>query len=106
MLSSRGQPVGTNLVALFSFPFPPRLARDSASATCATFRPVPVPIPFHKPSITQAEIDAVSAVLRSGRPTPGPKGRELGAAVAEDAGGRAERPSPAAPPPPPPPDGA
>ncbi len=39
------------------------------------------PIPFHKPSITQAEIDAVSAVLRSGWLTTGPKARELESAV-------------------------
>jgi len=38
-------------------------------------------IPFHKPSITQAEIDAVAAVLRSGWLTTGPKARELEAAV-------------------------
>ncbi len=38
-------------------------------------------IPFHKPSITQAEIDAVEAVLRSGWLTTGPKARELEAAV-------------------------
>jgi dTDP-4-amino-4,6-dideoxygalactose transaminase len=42
---------------------------------------VPDPIPFHKPSITQAEIDAVSAVLRSGWLTTGPKARALEEAV-------------------------
>ncbi len=40
------------------------------------------PIPFHRPSITQAEIDAVTAVLRSGWLTTGPKAKELEAAVA------------------------
>jgi len=48
---------------------------------------VPGPIPFHKPSITQAEIDAVSAVLRSGWLTTGPKSRELEAAVIKCVGG-------------------
>jgi perosamine synthetase len=48
---------------------------------------VPAPIPFHKPSITQAEIDAVSAVLRSGWLTTGPKTRELEAAVTKYVGG-------------------
>ena len=38
-------------------------------------------IPFHRPSITQAEIDAVSSVLRSGWLTTGPKVRDLEAAV-------------------------
>jgi perosamine synthetase len=47
------------------------------------------PIPFHKPSITQAEIDAVSAVLRSGWLTTGPKARELEAAVIKYVGGSA-----------------
>ena len=40
-------------------------------------------IPFHRPSITQAEIDAVTAVLRSGWLTTGPKARELEATVAK-----------------------
>jgi dTDP-4-amino-4,6-dideoxygalactose transaminase len=48
---------------------------------------VPAPIPFHKPSITQVEIDAVSAVLRSGWLTTGPKARELEAAVIKCVGG-------------------
>ena len=43
---------------------------------------MPQPIPFHRPSITQAEIDAVSAVLRSGWLTTGPKAKELEDAVA------------------------
>jgi dTDP-4-amino-4,6-dideoxygalactose transaminase len=41
------------------------------------------PIPFHRPSITQAELDAVAAVLRSGWLTTGPKVKELEGAVAE-----------------------
>jgi dTDP-4-amino-4,6-dideoxygalactose transaminase len=40
------------------------------------------PIPFHRPSITQAELDAVAAVLRSGWLTTGPKVKELETAVA------------------------
>lgn len=48
---------------------------------------MPQPIPFHRPSITQAEIDAVSAVLRSGWLTTGPKVKELEAAVANYVGG-------------------
>jgi len=48
---------------------------------------VPDPIPFHKPSIRQAEIDAVSAVLRSGWLTSGPKARELETAVIKYVGG-------------------
>jgi dTDP-4-amino-4,6-dideoxygalactose transaminase len=40
------------------------------------------PIPFHRPSITQVEQDAVVAVLRSGWLTTGPKVKELEAAVA------------------------
>lgn len=40
------------------------------------------PIPFHRPSITSAELDAVAAVLRSGWLTTGPKAKELEAAVA------------------------
>ena len=43
-------------------------------------------IPFHKPSITQTEIEAVSAVLRSGWLTTGSKARELEAAVAKYVG--------------------
>ena len=49
---------------------------------------MPQPIPFHRPSITQTEIDAVSAVLRSGWLTTGPKVKELEAAVANYVGGR------------------
>ena len=40
------------------------------------------PIPFHRPSITQSELDAVAGVLRSGWLTTGPKVKELEAAVA------------------------
>src|SRR5437879_1351843 len=48
-------------------PPPDREHRDDAlRLACATFRRVAGQIPFHKPSITQAEIDAVEAVLRSG----------------------------------------
>lgn len=39
-------------------------------------------IPFHRPSITQSELDAVASVLRSGWLTTGPKVKELEAAVA------------------------
>ena len=60
----------------------------------ATFRPVSGPIPFHRPSITQAEIDAVSAVLRSGWLTTGPMAKELEAAVIEYVGGSATGPQP------------
>jgi len=40
------------------------------------------PIPFHRPSITAAELDAVAGVLRSGWLTTGPKVKELEGAVA------------------------
>ena len=40
------------------------------------------PIPFHRPSITQSELDAVAGVLRSGWLTTGPKVKELEGAVA------------------------
>jgi len=40
------------------------------------------PIPFHRPSITQSELDAVAGVLRSGWLTTGPKVKELEEAVA------------------------
>jgi perosamine synthetase len=43
---------------------------------------VPSPIPFHRPSIHQAEVDAVTAALRSGWLTTGAKTHELEAAVA------------------------
>ena len=39
-------------------------------------------IPFHRPSIIQADVDAVAAVLQSGWLTTGPKAKELEAAVA------------------------
>ena len=42
----------------------------------------PDPIPFHRPSITRAELDAVAAVLGSGWLTTGPRVKELEAAVA------------------------
>src|SRR5207249_3778549 len=51
-----------------------------------TFHFVSAQIPFHKPSITQTEIEAVSAVLRSGWLTTGSKARELEAAVAKYVG--------------------
>jgi len=44
------------------------------------------PIPFHRPSITQAEIDAVTETLRSGWLTSGPRARELEQAVASYVG--------------------
>ena len=59
---------------------------DAPRLACATFRRVAGQIPFHKPSITQAEIDAVEAVLRSGWLTSGPKARELEAAVTKYVG--------------------
>jgi len=40
------------------------------------------PIPFHRPSITVSELDAVAGVLRSGWLTTGPKVKDLEAAVA------------------------
>ncbi|HKW50151.1 MAG TPA: DegT/DnrJ/EryC1/StrS aminotransferase family protein, partial [Candidatus Eisenbacteria bacterium] len=40
------------------------------------------PIPFHRPSITAAELDAVAGVLRSGWLTTGPRVKELEGAVA------------------------
>ncbi len=40
------------------------------------------PIPFHRPSMTEAEVDAVGAVLRSGWLTTGPKVKALEEAVA------------------------
>src|SRR5215831_1939299 len=43
---------------------------------------MPAPIPFHKPSITEAEQAAVAEVLRSGWLTTGPRVRDLEAAVA------------------------
>jgi len=43
---------------------------------------MPDPIPFHRPSITAAELDAVAAVLRSGWLTSGPKAKELEATIA------------------------
>jgi dTDP-4-amino-4,6-dideoxygalactose transaminase len=39
------------------------------------------PIPFHRPSIGQGELDSVAAVLRSGWLTTGPRVKELEAAV-------------------------
>ena len=43
---------------------------------------MPDSIPFHRPSITQAELDAVSDTLRSGWLTTGPRARELEQMVA------------------------
>jgi len=40
------------------------------------------PIPFHRPSITAAELDAVAGVLRSGWLTTGPRVKDLEGAVA------------------------
>ena len=40
-------------------------------------------IPFHKPSITDAEVEAVSAVLRSGWLTTGAKAKELEQTIAD-----------------------
>ncbi len=81
-----------NLATFAYFPrwaHPTATARRPGPATCATFRHVSAPIPFHRPSITQAEIDAVSAVLRSGWLTTGPKVRELEAAVTKYVDGSA-----------------
>ncbi|HET9253388.1 MAG TPA: DegT/DnrJ/EryC1/StrS family aminotransferase [Candidatus Eisenbacteria bacterium] len=39
-------------------------------------------IPFHRPSVTQAELDAVASVLRSGWLTTGPRVKDLESAVA------------------------
>lgn len=47
---------------------------------------MPATIPFHKPSITEAEQAAVAEVLRSGWLTTGPKVRDLEAAVASYVG--------------------
>jgi len=47
---------------------------------------MPSAIPFHRPSITEAEQAAVAAVLRSGWLTTGPKVRDLEAAVASYVG--------------------
>ena len=56
---------------------------------------MPQPIPFHRPSITQVELDAVAAVLRSGWLTTGPKVKELETAVAAYVGGKdAAEPAP------------
>jgi len=49
---------------------------------------MPQPIPFHRPSITQVELDAVAAVLRSGWLTTGPKVKELETTVANYVGGK------------------
>ena len=51
------------------------------------YRPaVSEPIPFHRPSITGVEIDAVTNVLRSGWLTTGPRTRDLERTVAEYVG--------------------
>src|SRR5512132_89001 len=44
------------------------------------------PIPFHRPSITDAEVDAVTATLRSGWLTSGPRARDLEQMVADYVG--------------------
>ena len=49
----------------------------------------PTNIPFHRPSITDAEVDAVTAVLRSGWLTTGAKVKELEEAVAAFVGSAA-----------------
>lgn len=52
------------------------------------------PIPFHRPSIGEAEVEAVSAVLRSGWLTSGPKVKALEAAVAGYVGANEAAPGP------------
>lgn len=47
---------------------------------------MPDPIPFHRPSITDAEVDAVTATLRSGWLTTGPRARDLEQMVADYVG--------------------
>lgn len=47
---------------------------------------MPDPIPFHRPSITDAEVDAVTATLRSGWLTSGPRARDLEQMVADYVG--------------------
>ncbi|HYJ33113.1 MAG TPA: DegT/DnrJ/EryC1/StrS family aminotransferase [Candidatus Binatia bacterium] len=47
---------------------------------------MPDPIPFHRPSITDAEVDAVTATLRSGWLTTGPRVRDLEQMVADYVG--------------------
>ena len=49
---------------------------------------VPRQIPFHRPSIDERDIDAVTEVLRSGWITSGPKTREFEHRFAEYVGAR------------------
>jgi len=51
-------------------------------------------IPFHRPSVTDADVEAVSGVLRSGWLTSGPKVKELEAALASYVGSHESAPGP------------
>lgn len=55
--------------------------RPKAARDCDTLAAMSDPIPFHRPSIGDAEVAAVTAVLRSGWLTTGPRVKELEAAV-------------------------
>ncbi len=52
------------------------------------------PIPFHRPSVSEADVEAVSGVLRSGWLTTGPKVKALEAAVAGYVGSHESAPGP------------